>query len=108
MLWLYHNCLQRTVYKTFAVERLVGEAFLKFFLEFCSVKTLANEDQLVNALLTFLPLGLGRAESDLLMHTLENELITFTVECHHSLGPVDVLCVQLQKCTHEGVELERV
>lgn len=47
---------------------------------------------------------LGGTEFDLLVHTVEHELVVAALEPQHPLAAIQVTCLVLEKRRHEGVE----
>jgi hypothetical protein len=88
---------------------LLVQALHEALRELVPVQVLPDEDELVHARLTGLPRLPGRAEVDLLVDALEDELgVLLAVEAQQALGPVDVGCALPEQVHHEDVEVLRV
>mmetsp|Transcript_8276 Transcript_8276/g.27237 ORF Transcript_8276/g.27237 Transcript_8276/m.27237 type:complete len:252 (+) Transcript_8276:97-852(+) len=75
-------------------------------LEEDAVDVASDEDDLGDARLAGLPLGLGRAEVDLLVHALEDKLgVALARKRQHALGAVEVGGARLEQLGHEHIEL---
>ena len=74
-----------------------------------AVQVSADEDDLADTSLPFLPLRLGRAKINLFVHALEDEfLVALARKTQHALRPVEIRSPSLQQFRHEYVELGHV
>mmetsp|Transcript_15836 Transcript_15836/g.33853 ORF Transcript_15836/g.33853 Transcript_15836/m.33853 type:complete len:510 (-) Transcript_15836:225-1754(-) len=88
--------------------RWVGFACIKACLELVAVEIATDEDNLTNLRLALGPLGPRLGELNVLVHTLEDELlVALLLKAEHSFGAVEILCLSLQQLGHEAVEIGR-